>query len=304
MRVLLVLFSLGIVGLGIVIFYLTPHVGLARNSNIFKQHPINSEFGLSNGDTIQMPWHIYSSSHLVLLGESQNPDQALEILRPLGLYPVLSSRGWPLVGIGFIEYADGAAGAYDEFYIAFFGTKSPSKKMNLWNYLGMVLSSNPKTKFLAEWMGSPDVYYFIWKMHVTTTKSLLGGREIWGYPKDLADIQFQFKSKSRSIEQATMSINGTQVVSATCKSSPMLPYLPVELALNTATPQVFKHTMGNSYGYMKTAIWPFNSNVDSFEFVSPGSAESRTWAELEFLPWLWIDSPVHEVVLSKPYFEE
>lgn len=72
-----------------------------------------------------MPWHVYEAQHLMLVGEATNKDLALDFLRPMGLYPIHSSNNLPLVTVGCIKYIDGAAGAYDEFYISFWATKSP-----------------------------------------------------------------------------------------------------------------------------------------------------------------------------------
>ena len=127
-----------------------------------------------------MPWHIYKAPHSILLSEVSNRDYVTNLLRDLDLYPLLSSNKLPLAAVGSVEYIEGAAGAYNEMYVSFVASRSPPPQNALWQYLAFVLEINPHTWFLRGWTGLDQPCLVVWKMYVTTEKSLLGGREIWG----------------------------------------------------------------------------------------------------------------------------
>jgi hypothetical protein len=128
-----------------------------------------------------MPWHIYEAPHSALVAEIGNRSFVEEFLSDLGLFPYLTSSGLPIAMIGAVEYRDGAAGAYNEMYVSFAASKTPSSSRNaLFGYLAFLIDINPYLAPLRTFTGVEGSCLVVWKMYVTTQRSLLGGREVWG----------------------------------------------------------------------------------------------------------------------------
>lgn len=111
-------------------------------------------------------------------------------MRPLEVYP-----GKGLVVFTAFEYRKTDIGPYNEFSIAFpieFGTRPIPWLTPLWR------------------MARRRVSAYVWQLPVTTEIARMGGVELYGYPKFLADITFK---KGGDWMACTLSENGQKILS-------------------------------------------------------------------------------------------
>ncbi len=129
-----------------------------------------------------------------------------EKLRGTGLVPVRFFNGKALVSLIFYDYIDVTIGPYQEVTIVIVAYPESQKKPIL-----------PMTKVLFCKKGSSwgTMGGYVLEMPVTTPAARAAGREIWGYPKFLANIpyslygrKFEFQVVDRSTEEFIVSVTG------------------------------------------------------------------------------------------------
>ncbi len=100
--------------------------------------------------------------------------------------------------IAGIEYRDNDLGQYNELSIAFFVTMGGSRPLP---FFGML------SGFMRGSLGA-----YIHRLPVTTSFSRDAGRDIWGFPKTVDDIEFSDQGAQRSCR---LSVDGTHVLTLT-----------------------------------------------------------------------------------------
>lgn len=125
-------------------------------------------------------------------------------------------------------------------------------------------------------------------------------------PKELAQIELNPRSQHPSINEASLTVDGTNVF--TFKKTPPSKFLhsiflPAHLIGHTVTPRRFLHSFGETEGYFSVNIKPFVQAEDSIAFNSE-SELGKELSQLKFIPWIWYDSPTTEIVLKSPYYYE
>lgn len=121
------------------------------------------------GEQVRMPVEIRSArAGLALFAVPVGPTR--DLLEGTGLVPVQPVPGRALCSLVFIRYADGDLGPYHEFGVAFLSA----------------LPGKPST------MG----VYIHW-LPVNQSFTLEAGRSIWGFPKEMADIDMSFSGAEK-----------------------------------------------------------------------------------------------------------
>jgi hypothetical protein len=108
------------------------------------------------------------------------PAAAVRRLMPPGLKPAQPFPGRALCTIVGVDYREGDLGQYHEVGVCFL-LKSPTSRLDL---LAMARNRAPA---------------YIHRLPVTTTFSCEAGRHIWGYPKDVMDIDVDDTPTSRIV---------------------------------------------------------------------------------------------------------
>ena len=97
-----------------------------------------------------------------------------------GLKAGLFLNGKPIIALGLIEYKDSDLGAYNEVILAIpvVPIEKPSSILN-WLQLYSPLHKRKLGQYILH-------------IPVTSSQSMLAGRDIWGYPKIVANIEHRF----------------------------------------------------------------------------------------------------------------
>ncbi len=103
-----------------------------------------------------------------------------EKLLGTGLKAGLSLNGNPIIAVGLIEYKDSDLGAYNEVILAIpvVPISEPSSILN-WLQLYTPLHKRKLGQYILH-------------IPVTSNQSMIAGRDIWGYPKIVANIEHRF----------------------------------------------------------------------------------------------------------------
>lgn len=152
----------------------------------YKQDPFFQVPRTSKNTTlgnVELPIYFLDASNVIAIFRADE-DGVTELLEGSGLSCALSVAGKPLVFISLYEYRDSSVGAYNEVGIAIpvipKGVKKPIS-----NFLDL-LSSTDDSK----------IGWHIVNLPVTTERANAAGKEIWGYPKFVAEIPFKLDKHS------------------------------------------------------------------------------------------------------------
>jgi hypothetical protein len=130
---------------------------------------------LVQGRTVPIPVVVRDAEGLSLM----YPVRAATVRRLLPtptLHPAEWWPGWAICVLAAIEYKDNDLGTYNEVGVNFLVTYGPHRALPL---LGLITASR---------LGTLGAY--VHRLPVTTTFSRDAGRDIWGFPKTVADITF------------------------------------------------------------------------------------------------------------------
>jgi hypothetical protein len=119
--------------------------------------------------------------HYLALTYTSSFDAVNKKLNGTGLKVGLIFNGKPLIAVALIEYKDSDLGAYNEVIIAIPVVPNEIKSSVL-NWLDLYAPLN--TRKLGQ---------YIIHIPVTSEKSMLGGRDLWGYPKIVRKIIHSFE---------------------------------------------------------------------------------------------------------------
>lgn len=123
--------------------------------------PDKAQSYLIQGENVTMPVEIRQASNWTAMF-AMPISAAHRVLAPTGLEPIRVLPGKSLAGVGFVRYTDGDLGPYHEFMVALMARRP----------------GVPKS----------DGAYIHW-LPVNQTFTCEAGQEIWGFPKEIADIE-------------------------------------------------------------------------------------------------------------------
>ncbi|HPJ94958.1 MAG TPA: acetoacetate decarboxylase family protein [Deltaproteobacteria bacterium] len=130
----------------------------------------NEELGLKG----KLPVFYYDNTSMTAI-YTASTEQVRRLLPRSDMYPVEIKRGRALAAFTAFEYRETDIDPYNEFSISFPIT---FQKKNI--PLLTLLSMMARRYFTA----------YVWQLPVTTERARIGGVEMYGYPKFLADIVF------------------------------------------------------------------------------------------------------------------
>lgn len=117
-----------------------------------------------------------------------------------GLKVGLFLNGKPIIALGLIEYKDSDLGAYNEVILAIpvVPIEDPSSILN-WFQLYTPLDKRKLGQYILH-------------IPVTSNQSMVAGRDIWGYPKIVTEIEHRFTKNHISTKITDPETNKEQVV--------------------------------------------------------------------------------------------
>lgn len=152
----------------------------AYKNDPFFQFPLTSKT-TAMGE-VQLPMFFLDASNLIAAfrADAKGVDKLLE---GTGLSSALSLTGKPLVFISLYEYRDSTVGPYNEVGIALPVIPEGAKR--------------PKSEFrdLLRATDESVIGWHIVNLPVNTKEADAAGKEIWGYPKFVAEIPFRLNSR-------------------------------------------------------------------------------------------------------------
>ena len=111
------------------------------------------------------------------------PASAVKRLLPSGLTPLQTIPGRATCTIGGVDYREGDLGKYHEVGVCFL-LRPPGDKGSRIDLLNMMRNQAPA---------------YIHRLPVTTSFYCEAGRHIWGFPKDVMDIDFVDSESTRTV---------------------------------------------------------------------------------------------------------
>jgi hypothetical protein len=137
--------------------------------------PVASPTHLVQGRAVRLPVVVREAEAISVMYPVRSA--ALRTLLPTPmLHPAEFFPGWAICVLATIEYKDNDLGTYNEVGVNFLVTHGPSPVLPL---VGLVSASRHGT------LGA-----YVHRLPVTTSFSRDAGRDIWGFPKTVADITF------------------------------------------------------------------------------------------------------------------
>ena len=262
-----------------------PLVGPNLSDKAFSQHPQNENFRLSTGQIIQLPLH--STPTGFMLDGTADLKALTADLAPNGAYPVEIKPGKAMVIVYAEDFKNASLGRYQELTIMVPVTQQPRNGFisEVAADLSFLMMFAPKINGVMSGKLT-STYLYIWKMFVTTKLAYDVGREVWGYPKEIAEIQL-----TDSDSEGTSALLDTK--NSLCQinmhvSPEFFPKQPTKLAMDlfTLTPmklgQTKRHLLLNGHAQFKK----FNKVTDSFT-ASLGTDCGDSLARVGFRPLAW-----------------
>jgi len=137
--------------------------------------PLTAPTHMVQGRTVHLPVVVRDAEALSVMYPVRTA--AVRRLLPTAtLHPAEWWPGWAICVLAAIEYKDNDLGTYNEVGVNFLVTYGPRRALPL---LGLVTASRQGT------LGA-----YVHRLPVTTSFSRDAGRDIWGFPKTVADITF------------------------------------------------------------------------------------------------------------------
>lgn len=171
----------------------------ARADSLLDLYPHEESVTLSNGHELQLPLQIQDATGVVLAGLA-DLEELREYLQPHGLEPLPLTPTQGLIALYNMNYERTDIGPYEELVVCVAATRDPNPRVpvlsTINDYAGLFAVYVP---FLRGLVGdrTQDVL-FTWKLYVTEDLPLRAGREVWGFPKSLANISVDVGSRAAS----------------------------------------------------------------------------------------------------------
>lgn len=270
---------------------------LSLAGDLVTKYPQNEQVTLSTGDIVKLPFLVRKAAGVILMGTA-DLQKLNDYLAPEGLQaiPVLPHRG--LVLLFNMNYTDSDLGPYQEIVIQVLSTSANGKKETLFKNianLGDAVTSfvpllNNKTDSLHK-----NSSFFMWKLYVTTPLALVAGREIWGFPKDLADVNVVGSFAGSSF--ATVTGEGEMIHAE--KNHANSSRIPVSIDMRMISPKEYKQVSSRGMAQGTAEVSFFDKKTDVFELGS-----STEWGgkleSVDYKPFMWMVMPQLEAVFFKP----
>lgn len=137
----------------------------------------------TSAGVVDLPIFYYDASNVVALFEADRTG-AEALLAKTGLRPAMvrGDRAW--IGLSFYEYRDTTVGIYNEVGSAIFAARD-GDEVRLGGLLDFFLA--PARRQVGAWVVD---------LPVTTEAANAAGRELWGYPKFVTQIDFRLIGRS------------------------------------------------------------------------------------------------------------
>jgi Acetoacetate decarboxylase (ADC) len=270
----------------------------AQADSLLERYPHEESVTLSNGQQVWLPLHIQEGTGVVLVGLA-NLDRLTEYLAPQGLKPLPLTPTQGFVALYNMNYARSDIGAYKELVIVVAATRDHRPRVPVLStvndYAGLLAVYVPLLRGLIG-DRSEDVL-FTWKFYVTDELSMLAGREVWGFPKTLADIDVSVSSQAVkfSVEEGgELVLRGSY-----CRLLPW--HMPVSVDAYLATPVDIKPTIVQGIAETQSRF-DFFMPWDQFE-VNANHPCGAALKSIEFKPMLWHTMSALESVFLPPIIE-
>lgn len=174
-----------------------PRVGPQLNDVRFTPYPQNETVQiLSDGKIVDVKLPLHATPNGFMLQGVADIDKVSSQLAKEGVYPIEVWPGKALVILYAEDFRNASLGRYQEFIVMV-----PVTNYKTHNQLGADLSFGlsffPDTKKDLN-PDLPNAYLYVWRMFVTSELAYDVGRQLWGYPKEIAEIKLQDDSSGSS----------------------------------------------------------------------------------------------------------
>jgi hypothetical protein len=267
------------------------------SDDLVDQYPQTEQVTLSTGDVVKLPFLVRNAAGVVLVGTA-DLKKLNGYLGPEGLQavPVLPNRG--LILFFSMNYSDSTLGKYQELVIQVLSTSAASTPLPLLHDIGDLGAAT--TSFLPLLNNATDSIhkdspFFMWKLFVTTPLALTAGREIWGYPKSLADVNVSGTFGDSSF---VVNTDGSEMVRAEKNHSDPL-RIPLSIDMRMISPKEIKQVSSRGMAKGQAEVSLFDSKTDVFE-LGTSTEWGSTLTSVDYKPLMWIVMPQLEAVFFKP----
>ncbi|MCP3933763.1 MAG: acetoacetate decarboxylase family protein [Actinomycetia bacterium] len=147
-----------------------------RNDSFFE---VDQSIATTSEGDVALPMLFYDASLMLGLFHV-DASKLTEAIGGVGVEPALDMRGRGVVGLAFYEYRDASIASYNEVGLAAQVVRKGSK---------------PPKFPLVDMVRKPasrKSYNYLFHLPVTTRSANAAGREIWGFPKFVAEIPLNF----------------------------------------------------------------------------------------------------------------
>ncbi|TSD09620.1 acetoacetate decarboxylase [Haloglomus irregulare] len=193
---------------------------------------------LSTGHQVELPL----STHATMTGAvlSASPEAVHELL-PGGLRPIRATRDRAAVTLLCVDYDrigyDSGITPYNEF-----GVLIPA------------VDGDTRTLPYAS-VFTRGVSGYVWHLPVTSEPAKALGVDIWGYPKEVADITHDDDGSTR---RTSVHIDGQHLIDVTVERPPMFSQSDTSVGYTTKDGSVLREDL-ELHG--EIGLWPYSSNI-------------------------------------------
>lgn len=246
-----------------------------------------SRFLLSSGETIELPLHYPSGDAVGLYGVA-SAEKLNQLLAPEDLLPIEVRPGLGLAGLQATRVNDSPIGPYLELFTWIQVQRKP-------------FQSGGANAHLAA---------FMWDFKVSSRLALSVGREIWGYPKVLAQMRFSEVTDGFAFELGN-GAGETILIGRVTDEDPV--FEPHEDVFNHITPYRVRRDESQLLLQRNAAMRDFGAG-DAFVIGSPSDVPQgvvrslwvhkdsdigRHLAAIQFQPTQWEISPAWEALVLR-----
>jgi hypothetical protein len=193
---------------------------------------------LSTGHRVELPL----STHATMTGAvlSASPVAVRELL-PAGLAPIRATRNRAAVTLLCVDYdrigRDSGITPYDEFGILIPAVHDNSRTL-------------PYVSVLTR-----GVSGYVWHLPVTSEPAKALGVDIWGYPKEVADITHEDDGSTR---RTAVHIDGQQLIDVTVDRPPMFSQTDSGQSYTIKDGSILREELELDG---EIGVWPYSSNI-------------------------------------------
>ena len=168
---------------------------LARRAQFFAQAPQRNETFTTSAGPVELPVR-YSDGSLMGAFWLVEETKAAALL-PDNLEPLLLPGRNAAAGLFMMDYRNSTLGPYGEVGIGIQAVRKGTGA-TLIGYLWDMVANVFHVDEMLSLFGQEDSGLYVVTLPVTTQVSVAGGREVWGFPKYLAEMQSDFSDPKRA----------------------------------------------------------------------------------------------------------